>query len=206
MEFIKYTFVCDPDGCDALLEFTCRDGFDFPNGIVEMRCPCGRRMQWVEKYKEGIAQMESEKDQLVNMWKQELELTYGNRITELENRVSAWQNKAENFERLFEVYREKNNTLQSTINKIIDNLTEDYWFNPNTDRTELLNELCEIIDHTPKKEISFTATMHFSGRIDVDLADYEDFNLEEFLSDAYVDVNHGDVVIDDYELYDANEC
>ena len=48
--------------------------------------------------------------------------------------------------------------------------------------------------------------MHFSGRIDIDLADAEDFDLTEFLSDAYVDINNGDVVIDDYELYEADEC
>ena len=43
----KYTFVCDPDECDALLEFTARDGFGFPLGSVEMTCPCGRKMAYI---------------------------------------------------------------------------------------------------------------------------------------------------------------
>jgi hypothetical protein len=43
----KYTFVCDPDECDALLEFTARDGYGFPNGVVRMHCPCGREMQYI---------------------------------------------------------------------------------------------------------------------------------------------------------------
>jgi hypothetical protein len=43
----KYTFVCDPDECDALLEFTARDGYGFPNGIVSMQCPCGREMIYI---------------------------------------------------------------------------------------------------------------------------------------------------------------
>jgi hypothetical protein len=43
----KYIFVCDPDECDALLEFTARDGYDFPLGSVEMKCPCGRKMAWI---------------------------------------------------------------------------------------------------------------------------------------------------------------
>lgn len=43
----KYTFTCDPDECDALLEFTARDGFGFPLGIVEMMCPCGRMMNYI---------------------------------------------------------------------------------------------------------------------------------------------------------------
>ena len=43
----KYTFTCDPDECDALLEFTARDIFGFPSGSVEMQCPCGRMMTYI---------------------------------------------------------------------------------------------------------------------------------------------------------------
>jgi hypothetical protein len=43
----KYTFVCDPDECDALVEFTARDDFGFPLGVVEMRCPCGRMLNYI---------------------------------------------------------------------------------------------------------------------------------------------------------------
>ena len=52
--WLRYTFVCDPNECDALLEFTARDGFDFPNGSVEMKCPCGRMMNYVS-YEEAYA-------------------------------------------------------------------------------------------------------------------------------------------------------
>ena len=50
----KYTFVCDPDECDALLEFTARDVFGFPLGSVEMTCPCGRKMAYIS-YEEAWA-------------------------------------------------------------------------------------------------------------------------------------------------------
>jgi hypothetical protein len=43
----KYTFVCDPDECDALVEFTARDGFGFPLGVVKMKCPCGRMLNYI---------------------------------------------------------------------------------------------------------------------------------------------------------------
>lgn len=45
--WVRYTFVCDPDECDSLLEFTARDGYGFPNGVVRMNCPCGREMLYV---------------------------------------------------------------------------------------------------------------------------------------------------------------
>ncbi len=38
----KYTFVCDPDECDTLIELTSSDGFGFPSGVTRITCPCGR--------------------------------------------------------------------------------------------------------------------------------------------------------------------
>ena len=206
-EWNKYTYVCGT--CDALTEITTKKDLKEYRGW----CSCGSaNLLWISQESATIQpnnerkEMETDKEILVNMWRQELELTYGNRIAELENRVSAWQQKAENFENMVESYRNRLNSNQSTINKIIDNMTHDYWYNPNTEKEEVLRDLCEIVEYTPKKEISFTAVMHFSGRVDVDLEDIETFDLNEFLSDAYVDVNHGDVVIDDYELTEAEEC
>ena len=50
----RYTFVCDPDECDALVEFTVRDDFGFPLGVVEMKCPCGRFLNYIS-YEEAHA-------------------------------------------------------------------------------------------------------------------------------------------------------
>ena len=42
----RYTYVCDPDSCDALLELTWNnDNLFWPSG--DMACPCGRRMQLI---------------------------------------------------------------------------------------------------------------------------------------------------------------
>jgi hypothetical protein len=43
-----YSFVCDPDECDSLVEFHSRDGFGFPNGEVTMKCPCGNVMSYIQ--------------------------------------------------------------------------------------------------------------------------------------------------------------
>ena len=39
----KYTFACDPENCDCLIELTSSDGFGFPSGVMELTCPCGRK-------------------------------------------------------------------------------------------------------------------------------------------------------------------
>jgi len=38
----KYTFVCDPNECDTMFEVTTSDGFGFPSGVTQLKCPCGR--------------------------------------------------------------------------------------------------------------------------------------------------------------------
>jgi len=92
------------------------------------------------------------------------------------------------------------------ISRIIENLSEDGWFNPNYEKEEVLNDLCEILDYEPKKEICFEGVIHFSGRVDVKLSELEDFDLDDMLSELSVDVYNGDVVIDDYSVEDVREC
>lgn len=98
-------------------------------------------------------------------------------------------------------WKKENGRIQS---QIIDVVNAFYDFE--TPNFEIIKDLCEIIDYSPTKEINFTATINFTGTIQIPAAEAEDFDLTAALEDAYVDINHGDVVIDGYELYDANEC
>ena len=92
-----------------------------------------------------------------------------------------------------------------TIRKIMDNLTEESWFNPNTEKEEILNDLCDILDYQPKKEVQFEGTIYISGRVDVPLSEYEDFDLDEIMSELSVDIYNGDVVIDEFHTEDVRE-
>ena len=93
---------------------------------------------------------------------------------------------------------------QGTIRQIIDKLTVEEWYNPNTDKDEVLRELCEILDHEPKQEIRITGTITFDLRYDCPLEEVEDFDARYFLQDNLsVDAYHGDIVIDSYEVEDA---
>jgi hypothetical protein len=51
----KYTFVCDPNECDCLIELTSSDGFGFPSGVTELTCPCGRKTTLVSVESATIA-------------------------------------------------------------------------------------------------------------------------------------------------------
>ena len=92
----------------------------------------------------------------------------------------------------------------SQISRILENLTADGWYNPNIEKSEVLEQLCEILEHEPKQEIRITGTITFDVRYDCPLEEVEDFDARYFLQDNLsLDAYHGDIVIDSYEVEDA---
>jgi len=87
------------------------------------------------------------------------------------------------------------NELQSTINKIIDNMSEEYWFNPNTEKETILEDLCEILKFNPVKTVEFSAVINVNGAIEIPLNEAEDFDLESFLSDTISVDSYGVMLI-----------
>jgi hypothetical protein len=99
-------------------------------------------------------------------------------------------------------YREEWLTrAQGTISKIIDNLTVEGWYNPNTDKEEVLRDLCEILDHTPQQEMSWSATLTVSGTTLVNLDEVEDFDIRYHIGDNLsVDSNDFDTKVDSWDV------
>jgi hypothetical protein len=98
-------------------------------------------------------------------------------------------------------WKNENGRIGRQLIELVDSAYENEY-----DSNDILNSICEIIDYNPTKEIEFTATINFTGTISVPREEQDDFDLTSILEDAYVDINNGNVVIDNYELYDANEC
>lgn len=196
----KYTFVCDPDNCDALLEFTARDGFDFPNGVVQITCPCGRQMQYISATIQPPTnernKMETTpvKEDLINMWRQELELTYGNEITELKNQLSALQNK---YDYVYSQSSSDKNKFYTKENQLRTYLIENY-----EDLADHAEYIAEIFDIQLSRDVTYSVQMTATVTVSVPLGE----DGEDILRDSlYIDANHGDVVIDDYDVEEINE-
>lgn len=122
-------------------------------------------------------------------------------ITRLQDEVSTLTEKLGSNHTNCDYWKSENGRVQSQIIALINAA-----YAEETDANEILVDLAQIIDYSPVKEVQFTATMSFTGTIEVPMDEADSFDLEEVLSDAYVDINNGNVVIDNYELYDANEC
>jgi hypothetical protein len=95
----------------------------------------------------------------------------------------------------------KTNALQSKINRIIDNMTEDYWYNPNTDISTVLDDLCEILEHNPVKNIEFTASLTIHGSIEIPIADAVDFDLDTYVfENLSIDTQTGSMDVHDFDV------
>ena len=118
----------------------------------------------------------------------------------LKSQIEMLQNNLKNHQNC-DYWKNENGRIQSQIIELIN-----VSYDSGQDSEDILQALCEIVDYNPVKEIEFTATIKFTGRIEIPRAEEDDFDLTAALEDAYVDINHGDIVIDGYELYDAEEC
>ena len=91
------------------------------------------------------------------------------------------------------------------ISQIIDNLSADGWYNPNYEKLEVLNDLCEILGHEPKQTVTITAQVNVEVSYDIPLEEVEDFDARYFLQDNLtIDSWHGDVVIESFDVEDAD--
>jgi hypothetical protein len=206
----KYTFACDPDECDCLIEVTSSDGFGFPSGVVEITCPCGRKPNLLS-VQHATIQPTNERNNMEETvtipaeYNANILVTYKDIVDGVATfptiKVNDLEWKLERIKRLEDELSRSN----GTIRKIMDNLTEESWFNPNTEKEEILNDLCAILDYEPKKEVQFEGTIYFSGRIDVPLAEYEDFDIDDYVNDITVDCYNGNVIIDEYHTEEVRE-
>ncbi len=206
----KYTFACDPNECDCLIEVTSSDGFGFPSGVVEITCPCGRKPNLLS-VQHATIQPTNERNNMEETvtipaeYNANILVTYKDIVDGVATfptiKVNDLEWKLERIKRLEDELSRSN----GTIRKIMDNLTEESWFNPNTEKEEILNDLCAILDYEPKKEVQFEGTIYFSGRIDVPLAEYEDFDIDDYVNDITVDCYNGNVIIDEYHTEEVRE-
>ena len=93
----------------------------------------------------------------------------------------------------------------SQIRQILNNMNTDGWYNPNYEKSEVLNDLCEILGHEPKQEIRITGTMTFELRYDCPLDEVEDFDARYFAQDTLtLDAYNGDVIVESFDVEDAD--
>jgi hypothetical protein len=200
----KYTYVCDPDECDSLVEYTCGDTFGFPSGDVRnFTCPCGRKMNLVSA-EDATIQPTNEREQMettpmnydANVLVTYKDITDGV-ATYPTLKVNDLEYRLDRIKRL----EEQLSISNSQLGKIIDNLTMDGWYNPNYEKEQILKDICEIVGHTPTQTLNWSITLTVAGSTEVNLDEVEDFDVRYFLADNLsVDSNDFTTEVDSWDI------
>lgn len=204
----KYTFVCDPDECDSLVELTTVDGFGFPNGVVRNICPCGREMSYISATILSSEQPTTKEEKMDTTEKTLSEL-YDNSATIIVKNTNTSELVYEKLSPydincLFvdtHYQKQRLTKLDEAINAVQCIILDSYT---DSEDQDTLRSIAEALDIALTKTVEWSATMYVSGTMDVDL--FEDFDIESELSDnLQVSAWNGDIEIDEYHVEEARE-
>jgi hypothetical protein len=212
-----YTFVCDPDECDCLIQVTTSDGFGFPSGVTELTCPCSRKTTLVSVEHATIQPTNQTKGNTMDgmtvenlplsdseKYNPDLLVTY--KVIRGFSDETYETDKVRNIE--WELHNSRTNSkaissLQNKISLVKDIISEAY---ADSDDQDTLRAIAEALDIPLVKEIEWSATIEVSGVITVDLLEDTNFDLRYEIEDAiYADSHNGNIEVADQEICNVRE-
>lgn len=198
----KYTFVCDPDECDTLIEVTC-DNYGFPSGVMQLTCPCGRKLDVLSVADATILSTTTKEEtmetttapQVMTLDWIENDVVTNKTYTESDIRHMVWQNK--NLTTKQNEWYTKENKLRTFIHDVFEN-SEDQ---------ESLTEIAEMFDIPLTKEIEVTVWVRVDATVEVELSGGDSFDaVEQFISDNLtVDSYGSEMSVNNFEVERCEE-
>jgi len=211
----KYTFICDPDECDCLIELTSSDGFGFPSGVTELTCPCGRKTTLLSVEHATIApttQTKEEKMEDTTTPAVTVPDTYNSNLLVTYKVIRGYSDAEYATDKVTTLEWDLHNgrqsqktvtTLNSKIDTVKDIITEAY---ADSDDQETLRAIAEALDIELTRTVEWSASIEVSGTIELDLLAGYDTDIESEITDAlFADSNNGNIQIDDTEVCNVRE-
>ncbi len=213
----KYTFACDPDECDCLIELTSSDGFGFPSGVMEITCPCGRKPTLLSVEHATIQPTETKGNTMEETttigsdafhspaveYNPNLLVTY--KVLHGYSDPEYTTSKVTSLE--WDLHNGRQSQKQaslysSQISTVKDIITEAY---ADSEDQETLQAIAEALNIELTRTVEFTATIEVSGTIELNLL--EDYDFETEITDnLYVDSQSGNIEIGDTEICYVREA
>jgi len=211
----KYTFVCDPDECDSLIELTSSDGFGFPSGVTELTCPCGRKTTLLSVEHATIApstQTKEEKMEETTTPAVTVPDTYNSNLLVTYKVIRGYSDAEYATDKVASIEwdlhnarqnSKHNSVLQGKIDTVKDIIGEAY---ADSDDQETLRAIAEALGIDLTREVEWSATIEVSGTITLDLLADSDTDVEQEIYDnLYVDSQNGQIEIVDTEVTNVRE-
>jgi len=219
-KYQKYTWVCTGD-CDALIEYTIKDGYGWPAGVMDLTCRCNSNCTLLSVEDATIPytdtpitetkgnEMETTETTVTtvpNTYNPNLLVTYKvikgysdaeyatDKVTSIE-----WDlHNARQAQKRIGVFEDKVNAVKEII-------TEAYADSQDQDT---LREIAEALSIELIREVEWTASIEVSGTYSYNIieSDY-DLDLESEISDAiYAESTNGNIEIGDQEVCNVREA
>ena len=213
--YSKYTFVCTGD-CDALIEYTFKDGLGWPNGVVEITCPCGTLCTYLSvedatiPYTDSPLPTEEEKMETIETPAVTVPDTYNPNLLVTYKVIKGYSDPEYATDKVASIEwdlhnarqtQKSNAVLHDKINTVKDIITEAY---AESEDQETLRAIAEALGIELTRTVDFTCTIEVSGTIELDLL--EDYDIEDEITDnLYVDSQSGRIEIGDQYVTNVRE-
>jgi hypothetical protein len=211
----KYTFVCDPDECDCLIELTSSDGFGFPSGVTELTCPCGRKTTLVSVEHATIQPTETKGNQMEETTTPAVTVpdTYNPNLLVTYKVIRGYSDAEYQTDKVTSIEwdlhnarqaQKHNAVLQGKIDAVKEIICEAY---PDSQDQDTLREIAEALSIELIKEVEWTASIEVSGTYSYNILENDyDLDLESEITDAiYAESNNGNIEIGDQEVCNVRE-
>mgnify|MGYP000111654046 CR=1 FL=1 len=214
----KYTWVCTGD-CDALIEYTIKDGFGWPNGVMQLTCPCNSRCTLVSVEDATIPYTDTPLTKEEPMEESTVTTTpipesYNSNLLVTYKVIRGYSDAEYATDKVTSIEWDLHNgrqaqkrvtTLLSQIDAVKEIICEAYADSGDQDT---LRAIAEALSIELIKEVLFTASIEVSGTYSYNIldSDYE-LDLDSEVYDAlYADSNNGNIEINDTEVCNVREC
>lgn len=202
MKYQKYTWVCTGD-CDALIEYTIKDGYGWPAGVMDLTCRCNPNCTLLSvedatiPYTDSpLPTKEETMEEVTTPVVMNLQWVEGDDLitktyTESDVRHMVWQLK--NLTTKQNEWYLKESKLRTFIH---DNFE-------NSDDQESLTEIAEIMDIPLTKEVEVTVWVRVDATVEVELTggDSSFDVIEDFISsNLTVDSYASEMSVNNFEI------
>jgi hypothetical protein len=213
-KYNKYTWVCTGD-CDALIEYTFKDGFGWPSGVMQLTCPCNSKCTLLSVEDATIPYTDTnltKEEQMEQTTETSVPESYNSNLLVTYKVIRGYSDaeyatdKVVNIE--WDLHNGRTNsklvqTLNSKINSVKDIITEAY---SDSDDQETLRSIAEALGIELTRDVEWSATIEVSGTIQLDLLADSDTDVEQEIYDnLYVESQHGNIEIVDTEVTNVRE-
>ena len=214
----KYTWVCTGD-CDALIEYTIKDGFGWPNGVMQLTCPCNSKCTLVSVEDATIPYTDTPLTKEEPMEESTVTTTpipdtYNSNLLVTYKVIHGYSDATYETDKVASIEwslhngrqsQKRVNVLNDKIDRVKEIICEAYADSQDQDT---LREIAEALDIELIKEVEWTASIEVSGTYSYNILENDyDLDLESEITDAiFAESNNGNIEINDQEVCNVREA